>query len=79
MTHKLSKEIEYDRVSKETFTELLDTMKARDVKTVTGGEYIDEGRDGFLDLYKYWNDLGKYANKRIREKIKTNNAYLKSK
>ena len=74
MAHKLSKEIVFDRVSKKLFIELLDTMVARNVSTSTGGEYKDESRDGFLDLYNYWNEAG---TKRLNQKIKSNNAYLK--
>ena len=74
MAHKLSTEIKFDRISKEMFNEFLDTIVARNVSTSSGGEYKDESRDGFLDLYNYWNERGV---RKMREKIKSNNAYLK--
>lgn len=72
MSHKLSKEIDFKAISKSTFVELLDTMVALDTKR-GNSEYIQEGRDGFLDLYNYWvND----SMTNIETKILRNKANL---
>jgi hypothetical protein len=48
----LSDKIEFDNIPIAQFQEFVDVLGKADEKV-----YLDEGRDGFLDLYNYWNKV----------------------
>lgn len=65
---KISASIQYDSISKEDFKEFLEVLKQKDPE-----EYEMEGRDGFLDLYNYWNQAG---SRRMQIKLSQNKTAL---
>lgn len=64
--HKLSEKIRFDKskIKREDFIQFLDILFKLDRL-----EYASELKDGFLDLFNYWENLG---NSRFRQKIKQN-------
>jgi len=53
-----------ERITKREFDEFLVELKRIDPAT-----YRDEGKDGFVDLYEYWSNLGW---RRFNEKLERN-------
>ncbi len=53
--HKLSEKIQFNtsEIPKEKFIEFLDNLFQ-----VNRKEYANEMKDGFLDLFNYWSELG---------------------
>jgi hypothetical protein len=67
----LSDKIEFDNISIAQFQEFVDVLKISDER-----DYSDEGRDGFLDLYNYWNKISyeRGGSTRFRQKLADNKA-----
>lgn len=49
---ELSSKIVFDKILKSQFEEFIDVLFK-----VDKAAYLDEGKDGFLDLYNYWNGV----------------------
>ena len=49
---EMSSKIVFDKISKSQFKEFIDVLFKVDKSA-----YLDEGKDGFLDLYNYWNGV----------------------
>ena len=73
MSHKVSKKIKFTTISKEKFFKLLDQIKKID-KLRGWKSYEEEGADGFLDLYNYWDELGL---RRFDAKVERNEEVIK--
>ena len=69
--------IKYKNISKGEFDEFLRVLKELDINS-----YNEEGADGFVDLYNYWNNIvtnERSGRRRFNEKIKQNRMKLKNK
>ena len=51
-TIELSGKIEFNNISKKDFQEFVDVLQKADEPV-----YKEEGADGFLDLYNYWDGV----------------------
>ena len=60
--------IQYDNISEEDFKSFLEALKHADKPA-----YAEEGKDGFVDLYNYWNKISHERNGRTRFELKIQN------
>ena len=69
--HTTSKTIKFQNeyITPEKFNEFLTVLQKVDEK-----EYNDEAKDGFVDLYNYWNEAGY---RRFSIKLNQNKSKLK--
>ncbi len=67
----LSDKIEFDNISIAQFQEFVDVLQKADERA-----YADESRDGFLDLYNYWNNISyeRGGKTRFNQKLLDNKA-----
>jgi len=65
----MATQIQYDNISEAKFTEFLEALKNADKEA-----YEEEGQDGFVDLYNYWNKISyeRHGMVRFEEKILKN-------